>query len=364
VISAIAVDTFTGEIVQESVMSIAEPLAPITTTGPRFRPLSILTGPVLGLATVLVLFVALIGYKGELGNFLSLRNAQIIAHEATIPAVVALGALLVIVSGSIDLSVGSVVALVSVVIMQVYTHLYRGPDSVAWASLVAVTAGVLVGGLCGLVNGLVITRLQLPPFVATLGMFSVARGLAVWFAGRRLLAFPGDSRPDWVDTLAFVHPPRTVFNPGFWAFVGLAVATAVVLRRTVFGRYVYAVGSSEPTARLCGVPVARVKVAVYTVAGLLAGLGGVLLFAHGGAGDPSGAETLELRVIAAVVIGGAALTGGRGTVLGTTLGVLTLELLNNGVSLFNVPVEAQHVLIGVIIVANTALSQWRARAAG
>jgi ribose transport system permease protein len=200
--------------------------------------------------------------------------------------------------------------------------------------------------------------------VATLGMFSVARGLAVMIARRQLIAFQGDSRPGWVDLLDEVHPAGTLFNPGFWGFVVLAIVTAIVLRRTVFGRYVYAIGSSEPTARLCGVPVARVKVAVYAAAGLLAGVGGILLFAHGGAGDPSGAETLELRVIAAVVIGGAALTGGRGTVLGTALGVLTLELLNNGVSLFNVPIEAQHILIGVIIVANTALSQWRARAAG
>jgi ribose transport system permease protein len=347
-------------------MSIAEPLPRDMPAASRFRPLAILTGPVLGLATVLLLFVILIGINSpaNLGKFLALPNAQIIAHEATIPAVVALGALLVIVSGGIDLSVGSVVALVSVVTMQVYRQLYRGPDSVALASAVAVFSGVLSGGLCGLVNGLVITRLRLPPFVATLGMFSVARGLAVMIAQRQLVAFQGDSRPGWVDTLNRVHPANIVFNPGFWGFLVLAVLTAVILRRTVFGRYVYAVGSSEPTARLCGVPVARVKVTVYTLAGLFAGLGGILLFAHGGAGDPSGAETLELRVIAAVVIGGAALTGGRGTVLGTALGVLTLELLNNGVSLFNVPIEAQHILIGVIIVANTALSQWRARAGG
>jgi ribose transport system permease protein len=254
--------------------------------------------------------------------------------------------------------------------MQVYRSIYQGPESVGLASVVAVFAGVVSGGLCGLVNGLVITRLRLPPFVATLGMFSVARGLAVMIAKRQLIAFQGDSRPRWVDVLDQVHPtgaaynPLSWFNPGFWMFLGLAVMIAVILRRTVFGRYVYAVGSSEPTARLCGVPVSRVKVAVYTLAGLLAGLGGILLFAHGGAGDPSGAETLELRVIAAVVIGGASLTGGRGTVLGTVLGVLTLELLSNGVNSFNVPIEAQYILIGVIIVANTALSQWRARSAG
>jgi ribose transport system permease protein len=160
-----------------------------------------------------------------------------------------------------------------------------------------------------------------------------------------------------------VHAPY-LFNLGFWGFIVLAVATAVLLRRTVLGRYVYAIGSSEPTARLCGVPVDRVKVIVYVLAGLLTGLGGVLLFAHGASGDPSGGEALELRVIAAVVIGGASLSGGRGTVLGAVLGVLTLEVLNNGVSLFNVPIEVQHILIGVIILANTALSQWRDRTQG
>src|SRR5262245_16974054 len=127
-------------------MSIAEPPAE-TIRVPAFRPLSVLTGPVIGLATVLVLFIVLIGVKGGLENFLSRRNAQLIAHEATIPAVVALGTLLVIVSGGIDLSVGSVVALVSVVTMRVYTLLYRGPESVASASAAAVAAGVAVGGL-------------------------------------------------------------------------------------------------------------------------------------------------------------------------------------------------------------------------
>jgi ribose/xylose/arabinose/galactoside ABC-type transport system permease subunit len=342
-------------------MSVAEPPPSETVTTPAFRPMAVLSGPVLGMLAVLVLFVILIGAKGELGAFLHPRNVQIIAHEATIPAIVALGMLLVIVSGGIDLSVGSVVALVSVVTMQVYRHLYHGPDSMTTASAAAVAAGIAVGGLCGLTNGLVITGLRLPPFVATLGMFSIARGLAVWLSGRQLLAFPRDTQPAWVGTLAQVHAPA-FFNPGFWSFVALAVATAVLLRRTVLGRYTYAIGSNELTARLCGVPVDRTKVIIYTLAGLLTGWGGVLLFAHGASGDPSGGEMLELRVIAAVVIGGASLTGGRGTVIGTVLGVLTLELLNNGVSLFNVPIEAQHILIGLIIIANTALSQWRDRA--
>ena len=356
-----------------STTETTSPLESVALHAPRFA-LGALSGPVIGAAAVFLLFTLLIGLKGELHNFLSLRNLQLLLHEGTAPAVVALGMLLVIVSGGIDLSVGSVIALVTVVTMQVYRGLYQD-QGMATASAVAVAAGLATGGLCGLTNGLIITRLRVSPFVATLGMFSIAHGLAVWLAERKLVAFPRDGRPAWVDALAEVHPGWTetvlgaqvyhpawfLFNPGFWTMAVLAVIVAVLLRSTILGRYCYAIGSNEATARLCGVPVGRCKVAIYTIAGLLAGWAGVLVFARGGSGDPSGGEGMELRVIAAVVIGGASLAGGRGTVVGALLGVLILEILNNGVGVFNVPVELQYILIGVIIIANTALSGWRAR---
>jgi ribose transport system permease protein len=340
-------------------MSVAEPALDRSRSISPARGASVLSGPVIGLLIVLGLFIVLIGVKGELKQFLSLGNLQVLVQEGTIPAAVALGALLVIVSGGIDLSVGSVAALVTVVTMQVYRALY--PESVFLASLAAIAAGVLTGGACGLANGLIITRLRVAPFVATLGMLGIARGLAVWLAERKLLAFPEGERPAWVKALAQVHAGLTVFNPGFWSLVLLAVGVAVLLRYMVLGRYCYAIGSNEATARLCGVPIERSKVLIYTLAGLLTGWAGVLMFAHGGSGDPSGGEGLELRVIAAVVIGGASLSGGRGTVVGTLLGVLILEVLGNGVSIFNVPIEVQHILIGVIIIGNTALSRWQQR---
>lgn len=342
-------------------MSVADPTLAPSPLARLVRRLSMLSGPLLGLIGVLGLFIVLIGLKGELHNFLSLRNLQVLVQEGTIPAIVALGMLLVIVSGGIDLSVGSVIALVTVVTMQVYRILFLQTQSQALASLAAVPAGILVGGLCGLANGLIITQLRLPPFVATLGMLGIARGLAVWLAGRQLITFSQDARPGWVDALNTVHPAFGLFNPGFWSLVLLAVLVFVLLRYTVLGRYCYAIGSNEATARLCGVSVERYKTAIYTLAGLLTGWAGVLMFAHGTSGDPSGGEGLELRVIAAVVIGGASLTGGQGTVTGTLLGVLILEVLGNGVSIFNVPVEVQHILIGVIIIANTALSRWQRR---
>lgn len=311
------------------------------------------SGPALGLIGIVALFLILISLKGELGSFLSLGNLNVLVHEGTVPAIIALGMLLVIVTGGIDLSVGAVAALVTVVTMRVYTHLYSGLG-VEQASLVAVACGVLTGGVCGLANGVLVTRLKLPPFVVTLGMMSIARGSAIWLAERTLLAFPVDARPGWVETFALSR----LTNPGFISLVVLALMIAVLLRATRFGRHLYAVGSNEATARLCGVSVNWVKVTAYTLAGILTGWAGVLLFAHGDSGNPSAGEGLELTVIAAVVIGGASLSGGKGTVTGALIGVLVLGLLANGVSLFNVPVEVRYILEGGIILLNAALSRW------
>lgn len=314
------------------------------------RATAIPAGPWVGFAAVFLLFTALIGAKGGLGTFLSTGNLYVLLHEGTIPAIVALGMLLVLISGGIDLSVGAVVALVTVVTMRVYAANGAGP---------AVLAGVLTGGVCGLANGLLITRLKLPPFVATLGMIGIARGVAVWLADRKVLAFPDGRSPDWVVALA--SSQREYTNPGLWSLVLLAVLTAVVLHLTVFGRHLYAVGSNEQTARLCGVNVPRTKLLVYTLAGLLTGWAGVLLFAHSNSGNATLGEQLELDVITAVVIGGASLSGGRGTVTGAMLGVAILGLIRNGVSLFDVPIEMQYVLIGVLLLANVSLNQWRKR---
>jgi len=322
---------------------------------PAIRPFNVPTGPWVGFVAVLALFSLLIGMKGGLGTFWSTGNLAVLLHEATIPAVVGLGMLLVLVSGGIDLSVGAVVALVTVVAMRVYTAAHAEWGAGAQTSLAAVAAGVAVGGACGIANGLLVTRLNLPPFVATLGMFGIARGVAVWLAGRTTLAFPDGATPDWSLALA-----KTSFlNPGLLSLAVLAGLTAVLLRLTVLGRHVYAVGSNEATARLCGVNVPRTKLLVYSLAGLLTGWAGVLMFAHSNSGNPTLGEQLELDVITAVVIGGASLGGGKGTVVGALLGVAILGLIKNGVSLFNVPVEMQYILIGVLLLANVALTRWR-----
>lgn len=341
------------------------------------------SGPVIGLASVLLLFTALFGWRGELDRFFSPANLKVLVYNDIVTATAALGMLLIIISGGIDLSTGSVVALVTVTTMQVYRLAFAGPEAVlpaswtaglrAWglfwqgthsplaASLLAVPAGVLTGGLCGCCNGLVITRLGLAPFVATLGMLSIARGLAYWLSGRLTINFPLDGKPGWVESLAYYESDYVFFNPGFWLMLLLAAGVFVLLRYTILGRYTYAVGSNEATARLCGVNVERTKLAIYTLAGLLAGLAGVLQFANLRSGDPNSGKELELRIIAAAVIGGASLSGGQGTVTGTLVGVLILAILHNGVSNFNVPVEVQYIMIGAIIIVNTAFGRWQSR---
>jgi ribose transport system permease protein len=329
----------------------------------RRGALSRLSSPLLGLAIVLGLFLALFAVRGELDRFVRLSNIQVLVHGHTYIGVAALGMLLIIISGGIDLSTGSVVALATVTTMQTYRALYAGSGSANTASLVAVPAGIAVGGICGLINGLTITRLQVTPFVATLGMWGIARGAALWLAGRQTLNFPRGGRPGWVDMLARVDSPYLVLEPGFWILLVLAAMVALLLHRTVLGRYCYAIGSNEAATRICGIRVERYKVIFFALGGLLTGLAGVFLFARVG-GDPNCAQALELEVIAAVVIGGASLAGGQGTVLGTLLGVLILALLKNGVDNFNVAVEVQFILVGVIIVLNTALSQWQRRRGG
>jgi ribose transport system permease protein len=329
---------------------------------PRRLPLPRVSGPMIGLAVILGVFVVLLANKGQLGNFISLGNMRVLLHQSAVNAVVALGMLLVIVSGGIDLSVGSVLALGTVATLQAYTLALKQTDSVLLASLAGVAGGVLTGGLCGLANGLVVTGLKVSSFVATLGMFSIARGLAFWWTERVKLPIPGKI-PAWVQAMQDPTSEAFVFSPAVWSAAVLAVLTAVLLRYTVLGRHCYAIGSSEPAARLCGVPVARQKVVLFVVAGLLTGWASVIRFAQVG-GDPNSGQGLELEVIAAVVIGGASLSGGRGTVVGTLLGVFLLGILENVLGVLNVSIELKNIVLGAVVIVNTALSRWQSSRRG
>ncbi len=319
------------------------------------------TGSALGLVGVTALFLIVLTMQGHVGSFVSADNIQLIFNQNAIRMTAVLGTLFVIVSGGIDLSIGSVVGLSAAAAVMTYQPVLAKTGSESMASAAAVGAALAAGALCGAANGLTITGLRLTPFVTTLGMMSIARGLTCW-----LLA---DSNVTLRETPAWVNDiqrsgghPYLFFDPGVWSVLALAVVAVGVLRYTIFGRYVYAIGSNESTARLCGVNVGLNKVAVYTLAGLLTGWAGVIAFAHhSGGADADLGKDLELEVIAAAVIGGASLRGGQGTVLGVLLGVLIWGVLENGVNQCGAPNEVKYILIGVILVANTALSQWRGK---
>jgi ribose/xylose/arabinose/galactoside ABC-type transport system permease subunit len=229
---------------------------------------------------------------------------------------------------------------------------------------VALILGIALGGLCGAINGSLIAGLRVVPFIITLGSYQVYRGLATWLASSTTVYFPGEAKPWWFRQIMAIEPEPhwLVVAPGVWILMVLSLLLAFTLRYSLLGRYTYAIGSNEATARLCGINVPGMKIAVYTLGGLATGLAGVLQFAYlGGIGDPTTAGGLELQVIAAVVIGGGSLNGGEGTVLGTLIGCLIMSVLKTGCVHAGIPNASQDILIGIIIVVAVALDRLRSR---
>jgi ribose transport system permease protein len=308
------------------------------------RALIDIGGPLLGLAFVATLFGLMIGPQ-----FFAPANLDLLARQTAIVCTAALGMTMVIVSRGIDLSVGSVVALTTVAI----ALLLRNGVSPALAAL----GGVGAAAACGLVNGILITRLRMVPFIVTLGTMILVRGAAKGLADERRIEAP----TTWLNDLlrALGRGEAGLAPPGIWLLAGLALAVAFTLRYTRFGRHLFAIGSNERTARLCGVAVNRVKVLVYVAAAALAGVAGVMQFSRLSVGDPTVAFGLELAVIAAVIIGGGSLLGGRGTVAGTILGATTMAVIAIGCSQQGLPNWVQEIVTGGIIVLAVALDRWR-----
>lgn len=285
-------------------------------------------------------------------SFPTLANLELLARQSTIVALAVLGTTFVIASGGIDLSVGSVVALVTVVIAAV---VHAGYDPA-----LALLAGLLVGGLCGLLNGGLIVGLKVTPFIVTLGTLLLLRGLAKGLANEQKI----DSKLTWLNDLLQMlgKAERWKLVPvGVWVMLVLAVALSLVLARTVFGRQTLAVGSNEMAARYAGIPVASVRVLVYVLAGACSGLAGLMQFSRLGVGDPTVAVGLELNVIAAAVIGGASLSGGRGSIAGSLLGALIMSTIATGSSQMGLPNWVQEIVTGAIIVLAVALDRFRQR---
>jgi ribose transport system permease protein len=283
-------------------------------------------------------------------HFMTVSNLLNVAEQAAIIAIVAVGMTFVIITGGIDLSVGSVLAFAGVVMASAL----HAEVPVPLALLVALGTGLF----CGLVNGALITLGRLPPFIATLGMMSVARGTALMFTeGRPVSGFSGGFRS--LATGELLGVPASVL-----IMVGVYALAHVVLTRTKLGRYTYAIGGNEEAALLSGVNVRVYKAAVYGISGMLSGLAAVLLTARLNSAQPIAGMMYELDAIAATVIGGTSLLGGEGTVVGTLIGALIMAVLRNGLNLLGVPSFVQQVVIGSVIIAAVLVDMWLKRRGG
>jgi len=311
-----------------------------------------LFGPFLGLAFVYVVFFFVAPEA-----FHSLYNTKTFVCQAVIIGIGALGMTVVIIGGGIDLSVGSMIALATVVTamtLKEFGQAGMGP----LLPLAAGLAAVVTCALWGKFNGAMISLLRIPAFIVTLGTMQIIRGVAKGLAEESTVNCP----ENWLNELMVVEPSPGVWYsiaPGVWVMLALSAMMFVVLRYTVFGRRVFAVGSSEATARLCGIRVGLQRIWIYMVCGALAGVAGVMQFANLTLGDPTAATGMELDIIAAVVIGGGSLNGGEGSVVGSIVGALIMAVLRNGCNLVGIPNYVQNVVIGAIIIAAVGIDRFR-----
>ena len=314
-----------------------------------FRSFLATLGPLLALVLVWGLFFLF-------GNhaIASAEGIESIVQQTVVIGIAAIGMTFIIISAGIDLSVGSAIALCSIVAAKLAT----GGAGPTWV----IPATLLAGMAAGLAIGLLVVYARLIPFITTLGTLLILRGIALGLAHSQAinaqeiswLRFWLNSLPDNLGWL--------VIPPGGWLMIGLALVASGVLRYTVFGRHVFAVGSNEQTAHLCGVAVNRVKLLVYTIGGAFAGLSGLMLVAYQGQGDPTGATGYELDIIASVVIGGASLSGGVGSVFGSLIGALVMTVIRTGCTLNGIDESTTRIITGTIIVLAVLVDRLRQRA--
>jgi len=316
---------------------------------PVTRRLLNILGPFFGLLLVIGLFCLSPTVRPY---FLTGANFKIIFTQTVIVAIGTLGMTIIIVSGGIDLSVGSVVALTSVVGA---TALLKG-----FGVFLSAVLTIAVGAGIGLLNGLAVGGLRMMPFIVTLGMMGVARGTAKWLSGSQTVN-PAESA---INNIMELKEPTQLFPLpfGVWIALVLAMAMAGVMRATVFGRYIFAIGANEAAARLSGIRVNLQKVLIYALAGICFGIAGLMQLSRLTQGDPTVAIGLELDIIAAVVIGGASLSGGSGSILGSMIGALIMAVLRNGSNQMGWPTYMQEIIIGVVIIIAVGLDKLRQRA--
>lgn len=275
-------------------------------------------------------------------QFLTVSNLTIIVTQVSINALLAFGVTFVIITGGIDLSLGSIVAVTGVT-----AAMLAHPDS--YPVLIPIVMGLLAGLLMGAFNGFIITKSKIAPFIATLGTMTIGRGLALILSDGRPVSNLSDSF-NYLGSGTVLGIPILIL-----IFILVFAVCSIILSKTVLGRYIYAIGGNEQAARASGINIDRVKLSVYSISGLLAGLAGILLASRITTGQPNAGAGFELDAIAAVVIGGTSTAGGRGTMAGTLIGVLLIGVINNGLDLLNVTSYYQQVVMGIIIIGAVVL---------
>ncbi len=299
-----------------------------------------------GLVIILVLLCVVLSLASE--NFFTVQNLLIVARQISINGILAVGVTYVLLTGGVDLSLGSVVALSGVV-----AALSARQQGV----IIPIFTGIFAGVLCGFINGFVVAKGRVAPFIVTLGMMTIARGFALVISGGKPVSGL-NSRFISIGSGDLFGIPNPVL-----ILLAIALLSAVILKYTGTGRHIYAVGDSELAARVCGINVVRIKLFAYTICGAFAGLAGVVLAARITTGQPNAGIAYELDAIAAAVIGGTSLSGGVGGVGGTILGALLMGLINNGLDLLNISSYYQQIIKGLIIVGavwmDCATNKWR-----
>jgi len=299
------------------------------------------------------------------GDFLTAGNITNVLRQITYNTILAVGQTFVIITAGIDLSVGSIVGLGGVV-CALFANAVPLPGPLLLIATLVVA--IVLGGIAGFVNALPVVRLGLPPFITTLAMMQIARGFAYILSSGRPVALSSNAYQAFQNTgIGYVlsAPLSYLRLPGIpiaviWMAV-IVIVFAIVLARTRFGRYVYAIGGNEEAARLAGVSVGTVKTMVYVISGALAAIGGLLLMARFSSGSPQTGLGFELNAIAAVVVGGTSLMGGRGMILGTFFGALLIGVLNNVMDLIGIESYTQQIVLGVVIVTAVIIDELRKR---